>query len=379
MYQSKLSLLVALSLGLAACGQQAEAPKEAVPEAKPAAAERVVHVYNWSDYIAEDTIANFTKETGIKVVYDVFDSNEVLEAKLLSGSTGYDIVVPSLSFLGRQVQAGVFMPIDKSKLKNYGNLDAGIMARIAEVDPENSHSVPYLMGTTGIGYNAGKVKAVLGEDAPLDSWDLVFKPENISKLHSCGVAMLDTPQELLPIALNYLGEDPNSFDEAVIEKGAALLESIRPHITYFHSSQYINDLANGDVCLAVGWSGDIFQARDRAADAENGVEVSYVIPKEGAPMFFDMMAIPKDAKHVDEAYAFIDYVLRPEVIAAVQDYVSYGSANTGAFDLVDESLRNNPGVFPSDETRQKLFTFAVLPPEVDRLQTRIWTRLKTGK
>ena len=379
MNKSTLSLLIAAAVGLSACGQQTEQPKQDAPTEKPAESAKVLHVYNWSDYIAEDTVANFQKETGIKVVYDVFDANEVLEAKLLSGSTGYDIVVPSLSFLGRQVQAGVFMPLDKSRLKNYGNLDPELMARIATVDPDNGHSVPYLWGTTGIGFNAAKVKEVLGEDAPLNSWDLVFKPENIEKLHSCGVAFLDTPQEILPVALNYLGEDPNSFDEAVLEKGAALLQSIRPHITYFHSSQYINDLANGDVCVAVGWSGDVFQARDRAAEAENGVEVGFVIPKEGAPMWFDMMAIPKDAKHVDEAYALIDYLLRPEVIAEVQNYVSYASGNKAAFDLVDEEIRNNPGVYPTEEAKKKLFTFVVLPSEVDRLQTRIWTRLKTGK
>lgn len=378
MHKSTLALVVTLSLGLAACGQQAEAPKADAPEAKPAAS-KTLHVYNWSDYIADDTIDNFAKETGIKVVYDVYDSNEVLEAKLLSGSTGYDVVVPSLSFLGRQIQAGVFMPIDKSRLKNYGNLDAELMARIATVDPDNGHAVPYLWGTTGIGFNAGKVKEVLGENAPVDSWDLVFKKENIEKLHGCGVAVLDTPQEILPIALNYLGEDPNSFDEAVLEKGAALLESVRPYITYFHSSQYINDLANGDICVAVGWSGDVFQARDGADEAANGIEVKFNIPKEGAPMWFDMMAIPKDAKNVEEAYALIDYLLRPEVIAGIQNYVSYASGNAKAYDLIDEEIRNNPGVYPTAEAKQKLFTFKVVPPETDRIMTRIWTRLKTGR
>jgi len=341
--------------------------------------EKLLHVYNWSDYIGDNTLAEFQKETGIRVVYDVFDANEVLEAKLSAGSTGYDVVVPSLSFLARQIKAGVFMPLDRSKLSNYGNLDPALMERIALNDPDNAYSVPYLWGTTGIGYNVQKVKAALGEDAPLDSWDLFFKPENLAKLKPCGVAVLDTPSEIIPAALNYLGEDPNSFDPEVIAKGEALLASIRPHITYFHSSQFINDLANGDICLAIGWSGDIFQARDRAAEANNGVEVHYFIPKEGAPMWFDMLAIPKDAKHPNNAHLFINYLLRPEVMAKIQNHVNYASGNQAALALVDQALKDNPGVYPRPETQAKLFTLAVLPPEVDRLYTRIWTKLKTGQ
>ena len=381
MRKSSLALCVLSALTLAACGGQQAPPADqaAQPEASPPAAERSVNFYNWSDYIGEETIANFSKETGIKATYDVFDSNETLEAKLVAGGSGYDVVVPSLSFLGRQIQAGVFKEIDRSKLSNYGNLDPVLMERIAKTDPENKYSVPYLWGTTGIGYNVNKIKEVLGEDYVVDSWKMVFDPETMAKLASCGVTYLDTPTEMVPTVLNYLGEEPNSFDEAVIEKGAQAMEAVREHIRYYHSSQYINDLANGDICVAVGWSGDVFQARDRADEAGNGVVIEYVIPKEGAIMWFDMMAIPKDAKNIDAAYALIDYLLKPEVMADIQNYVTYASANTAALPMVDEDIRTNPAVYPPEEVKAKLFTLAVLPPEVDRIYTRLWTRLKTGR
>lgn len=374
-----------LALALAGCG--GDKPATEAGAAAPAAqgGSKVLNVYNWSDYIGEDTIAGFQAETGIKVTYDVFDSNEVLEAKLMAGNTGYDIVVPSLTFLSRQVQAGVFQEIDKSRLSNYGNLDPEFMALLAQNDPGNAHSLPYLWGTTGIGYNAQKVKEVLGEDAPVDSWALVFEPANLAKLKGCGVAILDTPSEIIPPVLQYLGEEPNSFDEAVIQKGVDRLRELRPHITYFHSSQFINDLANGDICVAVGWSGDIIQAQARAAEAAEAnpgkpaVEVAYSIPKEGAPMWFDMLAIPKDARNVDNAYLFLDYLMRPDVMAGIQNYVMYASANTAALPMVDEAVLGDPGIYPDEETKAKLFTLAVLPPEVDRLFTRHWTTLKTGQ
>ena len=381
MRKSSLFLCVLSALTVAACGGQQTPPADqaAQPAAPEPAAERSVNFYNWSDYIGEETIANFTTESGIKVTYDVFDSNETLEAKLVAGGSGYDVVVPSLSFLGRQIQAGVFKEIDRSKLSNYGNLDPVLMERIAKTDPENKYSVPYLWGTTGIGYNVNKVKEVLGEDYVVDSWKMVFDPETMSKLASCGVTYLDTPTEMVPTVLNYLGEEPNSFDEAVIEKGAQAMEAVRQHIRYYHSSQYINDLANGDICVAVGWSGDVFQARDRADEAGNGVVIDYVIPKEGGIMWFDMMAIPKDARNIDEAYALIDHLLKPDVMADIQNYVTYASANTAALPMVDEDIRNNPAVYPPEEVKAKLFTLAVLPPEVDRIYTRLWTRLKTGR
>lgn len=343
------------------------------------AADKVLHVYNWSDYIAEDTIANFQKETGIKVVYDVFDSNEVLEAKLLAGSTGFDIVVPSAAFLGRQIQAGIFQPLDRSRLPNYKNLDTELMKRLETVDPGNKYAIPYLWGSTGIGYNPAKVAKALGPDAPVDSWDLVFKPENMAKLKECGVAFLDAPSEIIPAALKYLGLDPNSKNPKDYAAAGKLLATVRPYITYFHSSQYINDLANGDICVAIGWSGDILQAADRAAEADAGVEVLYSIPKEGAALWFDMLAMPKDARNVDEAYLFLDYLMRPEVIAEISDYVAYANGNAASFELIDEEVRNDPGIYPTDEARPNLYTFEVLPPKVDRIITRTWTRVKTGK
>ena len=361
---------------LAACGKSGSEGDTGAPAAGGA---KQVNVYNWSDYIAEDTIPNFEKQSGINVTYDVFDSNEVLETKLLAGSSGYDVVVPSLSFLGRQIQAGVFLPLDKSKIPNLKNLDPAMLKRIEQQDPGNQYAVPYLWGTSGIGYNVDKIKAVFGDTAVTGSWDVVFKPENAAKLKDCGITVLDTPSELIPIALNYLGEDPHSFDPAVIDKAAALLKSIRPYIRNFHSSSYINDLANGDVCLVVGWSGDIIQARDRAAEAGNGVNVAYSIPKEGAPQWFDMLAIPKDAKNVDNAYAFINYLLDPKVAAANTNYVTYPNPVPASKPMVDQAIAEDPTIYPPAEVDAKLFTFAVLPPEVDRQYTRIWTELKTGR
>ena len=363
----------------AATGTTASGTAPASAPAAPAAEEKVLNIYNWSDYIGEDTIANFEKETGIKVTYDTFDSNEILEAKLVSGNTGYDLVVPSVQYLARQVQAGVFQPLDKSKLTNYGNLDPEIMARIAKLDPGNAYALNWQWGTTGIGYNEAKVRKALGPNAPVDSWDLIFKPENISKLKGCGVAVLDTPQEILTAALKYLGEDPNSFDEKVIEKGEALLTKIRPYITEFNSSEYINELANGDICVAVGWSGDVFQAANRAAEAKNGNVIKYNIPKEGAAMWFDMIAIPKDAKHPNNAHLFLNYILRPEVMAGITNYVQYANANKASSPLVDKAILDNPNVYPTPDMMNKLFTFAVLPADIDRIYTRFWTKLKTGK
>jgi putrescine transport system substrate-binding protein len=372
----KLLGLAVTGLLLASCGKK-DGDQAAATAAAPE--EKVLNVYNWSDYIAPDTLANFEKETGIKVTYDVFDSNEVLETKLVTGNTGYDVVVPSLTFLARQIQAGVFMPLDKSKLPNLVNLDPEIQANIAVLDPGNTHSVNYLWGTTGIGYNVKKIKEILGDDAPVDSWALAFDPVVLAKLKDCGVYFLDTPSEIIPPVLKFLGEEPNSFDPVVIAKAEARLEELRPFITQFHSSEYINALANGDACLAVGWSGDIFQAQARAEEAKNGVEIAYYIPKEGAPMWFDMMAIPKDAKHPNNAHVFMNYIMRPDVAAEISNYVSYASANKAAFELIDPELKANTGVYPTEEAKKGLFSLAVLPAEVDRLFNRVWTGLKTGQ
>jgi putrescine transport system substrate-binding protein len=348
--------------------------------AQGAAQDKTLHIYNWSDYIAPDTVPNFQKETGINVVYDVFDSNEVLEGKLMAGNTGFDLVVPSASFLERQISAGVFKPLDKSKLPNYKNLDPELLKMVAQHDPDNKYAIPYLWATTGIGYNVEKVKAILGKDAPVNSWDLVMKPENLEKLKSCGVAFLDAPAEIYATTLNYLGKDPNST-KADDYNGAAtdLLMKLRPSIRYFHSSQYINDLANGDICVAIGWAGDVMQASNRAKEAKNGVNIAYSIPKEGALAFFDVFAIPADAKNLDEAYQFLNYLMKPEVIAAVSNKVFYANGNLAATTLVNPEVRSNPGIYPTPEVRAKLFSLKVQDPKIDRVITRAWTKVKTGK
>jgi len=365
-----LSLGIATLL-LAACGGGGDGAGGA--DAK------VLNVYNYSDYIAEDTIPNFEKQTGIKVTYDVYDSDEIVETKLLAGSSGYDIVVPTLNFFGRQVQAGVFLPLDKSKIPNLANLDPKVMERIASQDPENRYGVPYMMGTTGIGYNVDKLTAAFGSTEIASSWDLIFKPENIAKMKGCGVTLLDTPSDIIPIALHYLGEDPHSADPAALQRAADLIKSIRPYVQNFHSSQFVGSLANGNTCLVVGWSGDIIQARDRAEEAGNGVNVAYSIPKEGAPQWFDMLAIPADAKHPDNAYAFINYLLEPKVAAANTDFIQYANPVREATPLVDAAIRDDATIYPPAEVADKLFTYAINSPETDKLYTRLWTEIKTGR
>ncbi len=342
------------------------------------AEDRVVNVYNWSDYIDDTIVEDFTKETGIKVVYDVFDSNEILETKLLAGGTGYDIVVPTAAFLARQIQAGVFQPLDKSKLPNLANMWDVVSKQTAVYDPDNAHSINYMWGTVGIGYNVKKVKEALGIDT-VDSWALVFDPENMKKLNDCGVFVLDSPQDIIPTALHYLGLDPNTRSPEELQKAEDLLMGVRPYVRKFHSSEYINALANGDICVAVGWSGDVFQARDRAAEADQGVEVAYVVPKEGAEMWFDQMAIPADAKHVEEAHAFLDYLMKPEVIAKASNYVYYANGNKASQQFINEDVIKDPAIYPDEATMAKLFTTLPLDPKTQRLVTRSWTRVVTGQ
>lgn len=341
-------------------------------------AEEVVRVYNWSDYIAEDTLANFEKETGIRVIYDVFDSNEVVEAKLLSGRSGYDLVVPSNNFLAKQIKAGAFQKLDVAQLTNHKNLKAELMTQLEAVDPGNEYSVPYLWGTTGIGYNEGKVKEILGEDAPTDSLELLFNPKYAEKLSKCGLSMLDSADEMLPMALVYLGLDPNSNKKADYVKAGEVLDKVRPFVTYFHSSRYITDLANGDICVAFGYSGDVFQAAARAEEADNGQVISYSIPKEGANLWFDMLAIPADASNVKNAHAFINYILRPEVIAPISNYVAYANANTAAEPLVDKEILNDPAIYPTAEVLERLYVAEVRPMKAQRAMTRVWTKVKSG-
>ena len=340
--------------------------------------EKIVNVYNWSDYIDDSILADFEKETGIKVVYDVFDSNEILETKLLAGSTGYDVVVPTGTFLARQIQAGVFRELDKSKLPNLQHMWDSIQERVAKYDPDNAYSINYMWGTTGIGYNEGKIKERM-PDAPVDSWRMFFDPEVVSKFADCGIHMLDAPAEAIPAALNYIGEDPDSQDPKVIEKAEPVLKAIRPYIQKFHSSEYINALANGDICMAFGWSGDVLQARDRADEAGNGVIIKYSIPKEGALMWFDQMAIPADAPHPDNAHAFLNYIMTPEVIAKASNYVYYANGNKDSQQYLNEDVINDPAIYPSPEATERLYTTTPYPPRVQRTVTRLWTNVKAAQ
>jgi putrescine transport system substrate-binding protein len=340
--------------------------------------DKVLHVYNWSDYIAPDTIANFEKESGIKVVYDVFDSNETLEAKLLAGKSGYDIVVPSNNFLAKQIKAGVYQELDKSKLSNYENLNTSLLKAVSVSDPDNKHAFPYMWGSIGIGYNPEKVKAALGIDK-IDSWDILLKPENIAKLKSCGVSFLDSPTEMLPIALHYLGLPTDSQKKADLKQAEDLFLKIRPSIGYFHSSKYISDLANGNICVAVGYSGDIQQAKSRAAEAGGKVKVAYDIPKEGAGSFYDMVAIPKDAENLEAAYKFLNYLLEPKVMAAITNSVRFPNGNEKATALVDKDITSDPGIYPPADVQAKLYAIADLPAATQREMTRSWTKIKSGK
>ena len=340
--------------------------------------EPVLNIYNWSDYIADDTVPEFQRRTGIRVQYDVFDSNEVLETKLLAANTGYDIVVPTASFLERQIIAGVFRPLDKSLLPNYGNLDPEILALAARHDPGNAHAIPYVWGTVGVGYNVDMVRERL-PDAPVDSSRMVFDPEVASHFADCGIAILDAPTDISNVVLAYLGLDPNATDLNSLAAMEKALLAVRPYIRYFHSSQYINDLANGQICIAMGWSGDVFIARDRAHEAGNGVEIAYTIPAEGTIIWFDMMAIPVDAPHPGNAHRFLDYLMEPEVMAQVTNQLGYPSGNAAALAYVEEGIRNDPGVYPPPEVRKRLSPDQAEPPAYARKLNRAWTRIKTGR
>jgi putrescine transport system substrate-binding protein len=381
----RAGLLVLMAVtALVGCGKKEAAPPAAETGAAPAAAapvsteEKVVNVFNWSDYVDPATLEAFTAETGIKVNYDVFDSNEVLETKLLAGNTGYDVVVPSASFMERQIKAGVFMKLDRSKLGNWGNMDTEIMQRVALHDPGNEHAVNQFWGTDGIGYNEGKVKAI-DPNAPVDSWDLVFDPKWAAKFKDCGISVLDAPSELSAVVLAYLGKDPNSQSEADLKAVEDVLLKVRPYIRMIHSSNYIDALANGEICIAVGWSGDVLQARDRAAEAGQGNVIKYSVPKEGTIIWFDMYAIPADAKHPDNAHAFINFMMRPEIAAKNSSFVNYANGNAASFELIDEKVRLDPGVYPSAEVKAKLFPDLAETPEYTRLLNRAWTRFTTGK
>lgn len=360
----------ALLAGLA-CGISASAAS--------ADEEKVVNVYNWSDYIAPDTAEKFEKETGIRVRYDVYDGNEVLETKLLTGGSGYDVVYPSAyPFLKNQVKAGAFLELDRSKIANHSKIDPQALSLIAGADPRNLHAVPYMAVTDGIGYNVAAVKQRL-PDAPTDSFAMVFDADVVKKLSDCGVAMIDAPAEVITMALNYLHIDPRSTSPDDLAKVEELMGKVRPYIRYFHSSKYINDLANGDICVVLGWSGDILQARTRATESAKKLEIAYSIPREGTLINFDTMAVPKDAPHPQNAQAWINFNLRPDIAAANSSYVSYANAIPDSVPLMDKAISSDPGVYPPDEVKAKLFVVDNNDPKLLRSQNRMWTRVVTGQ
>ncbi|WP_373507265.1 polyamine ABC transporter substrate-binding protein [Thiocapsa sp.] len=345
-----------------------------------AVAEDTLHLYNWSDYVAEDTLSGFEAEAGIRPRLDVYDSNEVLEAKLFAGQSGYDLVFPTARpFAARHLKAGLYLPLDKTKLTGLNRLDPATMSQLASIDPDNAHIVPYMWGTSGLGVNRDKVQAALGEAADLDTWALIFDPDTAAKLGDCGISLLDDPTEVFSAALAYLGKDPNSLDKADLDAASALIKAIHPHVRYFHSSQYMSDLANGDLCVAMGYSGDVFQAQSRAEEAGKGVVIDYLLPREGAAVWIDVMAIPKDAPNPDAAHAFIAYMLQPAAIAAVSNAVYYANANLEATALLDEEVRDDPTIYPPAEVKARLFAPSERSDREIRELNRLWTRLKANR
>ena len=381
-------LFGALCLGviLAGCGGGAKPPAQqggtgssAAPAGGTGAEEeKVLNVYNWSDYIQPQVLADFEKESGIRVNYDVFDSNEILETKLLTGHTNYDIVAPSGGFLERQLQADIYQKLDKTLLPNLGNVDPQVARAVALYDPGNQYAIDYMWITSGVGYNVAEVRQRL-PDAPRDSWRMVFDPAVVSKFQDCGVSILDAPSEVVATVLLFLGKNPNSNTTADLRTAEQVLRAMRPYVRYVDSSRYIDNLANGDICLAMGWSGDIKQAHDRALEAGKGIELSYVIPREGAISNYDVMAIPADAPHVRNAHLFLDYLLRPDVAARNSNLIKYANAVAPDIQPLDAAVRNDPGVYPPPEVRARLTPERPRPPDYQRLLTRMWTRFKTGK
>lgn len=367
MQTKRLSLAVAAaSLALGAAAAQAAGE---------------VRIYNWSDYIAPDTLEAFTEATGIAVVYDVYDSNEVLDAALLAGRSGYDVVVPSNHYLTRQISAGVFQELDHDRLPNMANLNPDLMDDLEFVDPGSRYSIPYMWGTNGIGYNEDRVLEILGDDAPVDSWALLFDPEVTTALREggCGISMLDSGDEMLSPAMAYLGLSPLSEESADLEAAGDLIAAVRDNITYFHSSRYITDLANGDICVAAGYSGDVFQAADRAEEAGRDFTIRYSIPKEGAALWFDMMAIPADAPNPENAHAFINFILEPEVAAAITEYVVYANPNLAANDFLDAEILEDRAIYPDQAVMDNLYVAEEKPLAVQRVRTRVWNRVKSGR
>ncbi len=351
-----------------------------LPHSAKAEEEKVLNIYNWSDYIAPDTLAKFTAETGIKVNYDVYDANEVLEVKLMAGRSGYDVVFPGAApFLAQQIKAGVYQALDRSKLPNYKEIDPDTLKTLEKSDPGNQFAVPYMIAPTGIGYNVEKVRKIMGDDFVIDSWSALFDPEVLEKLKSCGVTWLDAPTETIPAALAFLGKNPDSQDKDDLTAAETLLLKARPFTKYLHSSKYISDLANGDICVAHGYGGDLQQARFRARDAGKGVDINVIIPKEGAQTVIDVMAVPKDAPHPENAHRFIDFIMRPDIIAPITNTVGYANAIPASKQFINPDIANDPAIYPSEEVRKKFFVVSPAQRDYERLRTRVWTRIKTNR
>ena len=343
------------------------------------AQENVVNVYNWAEYTAPDTISGFEKETGITARYDTFDNNDTLQAKLLTGKSGYDVVVPSTHYAARQIEGGIFQKLDKSKIPNWEHLDPELMAVLADVDPGNEYLIPWGYGTNGLGYNVSRGQEVFGDEVVLADWDMLFKPENADQLRSCGISVLDEAAQVFPAVLHYMGKDPNSSEPEDYQEALALLKTIRPFIRQFSSSGYIDELAAGDLCMVYGFSGDVMIAAHRARESNKDYKVDYYIPEGGAPVWFDTMAIPKSAKNVDEAHAFINYIETPEVHAAITNTMFFPNANQAAREFVNPEVANNPMIYPPADVAKTLFVIKPQPLAIQRLQTRLWSELKSGR
>lgn len=337
-----------------------------------------LNVYNWSDYIGETTIADFEKETGIKVRYDTYDGNETLEAKLVVGNTGYDVVFPSSSFFARQIKSGLYLKLDKSKLDNWKNLDPFVVTNIADHDPGNEYAVPYMWGTNGFTYNVDMIKQRM-PDAPVDSLRMMFDPDVVSKFQDCGVSYLDSPEDVFPLALAYMGKDPKSQNPDDIVAATDMLMKVRPYIKLFDTQQYLTTLPNGDMCLVMTYSGDYAVAAGRAAEAGVDINLAYTVPKEGSNIWFDAMLIPKDAPHAENAFKFLNYMMRPEVIAACTNYTYYANGNLASRPFVNKEILDDPAIYPDAETQKRMFPSVVRDEQMQRVITREWTRLKTGQ
>jgi putrescine transport system substrate-binding protein len=362
-------------LGLSACGGRKSGSE---PAAADAGSGKVLNLYIWSDYLAPNTLSDFEKQTGIKVHVAYYDANETLETKLLAGSSGFDIVVPSASYFERQIKAGVYLTLDKTKLPNLGNMDPQLMARVARHDSGNAHGIIYMWGSNGIGYNEKMVRALM-PDAPLDSWRLVFDPAVAAQVAKCGISLLDSPAEMLRGVYSYLGKDPNSQSADDLALAEATLLKIRPYIRNINSSEYIEALANGDLCIAVGYNGDVMQARDRAHEADKGIDIDYVVPKEGSVLWFDMMGIPADAPNLGSAYAFMNYIMTPQVSADISNFKRYANANLASQPLVQPAVKDDPRIYPPAELREKLAIQMADSAQQTRAITRVWQKFKTGQ